>query len=39
MRHIIFTYKGKHYQSFKDWSFDRIEKVLERIGATYWEIG
>jgi len=39
MKHIIFTYKGKVYQAFKDWSFVRIERVLERLGATYWEIG
>ena len=39
MKHIIFTYKGKVYQSYKDWSFERIENVLERLGATYYEIG
>jgi hypothetical protein len=37
-RHVIFTYKGKTYQHFKRWDFDRIEKVLLRLGATYWEI-
>jgi len=39
MKHIIFTYKDKIYQSYKDWSFEHIEKVLTRLGATYWEIG
>jgi len=38
-RHIIFTYKGKVYQSFKTWDFERIERVLTRLGASYWEIG
>lgn len=37
-KHIIFTYKGKVYQNYKDWTFSRIEKVLGRLGATYWEI-
>jgi hypothetical protein len=37
-RHVIFTYKGKTYQHFKRWDFNRIEKVLLRLGATYWEI-
>lgn len=39
MNHIIFTFRGKVYQSYKNWGFDRIEKVLTRLGATYWEIG
>ncbi len=38
LTHLIFTYKGKTYSRFKDWSFDKCEQVLERIGATYWEI-
>jgi len=37
-RHIIFVYKGKVHQSFKSWDFNRCERVLERLGATYWEI-
>jgi hypothetical protein len=39
MKHIIYTYKGKVYQSYKAWSFYHIEEVLTRLGATYWEIG
>ena len=39
MLHIIYTYKGKVYQSFKYWTFEHAEKVLTRLGATYWEIG
>ena len=39
MKHIIFTYRGNVYQSYKDWSIDRIERVLYRIGATFWDIG
>lgn len=39
MKHIIFTYKNKVYQSYKNWAFDRIERVLTRLGASYWEIG
>lgn len=39
MKHIIFTYKGKFYQLYKDWDFDKIEKVMYRLGASYWEIG
>ena len=38
-RHLIYTYKGKVYQSFKKWTFAQCEKVLTRLGATYWEIG
>lgn len=38
-RHLIFTYKGKVYQAFKKWTFSQCERVLERLGATYWEIG
>jgi len=37
--HIMVTYKGKFYQYFKNWTFERIEKVLTRMGASYWEIG
>lgn len=37
--HIMYTYKGKFYQAHKNWSFERIELVLSRLGATYWEIG
>jgi hypothetical protein len=39
MKHIIYTYRNKVYQCYKDWDFERIEKVLERLGASYWEIG
>lgn len=39
LTHVMFTYKGEFHQSWKDWSFDRIERVLERLGASYWEIG
>jgi hypothetical protein len=39
MIHIIYTYKGTVYQSFKQWSIERAEKVLNKIGASYWEIG
>ena len=39
MIHIIYTYKGKVYQSFKSWNVQKIERVLTRLGATYWEIG
>jgi len=39
MKHIIYTYKGKVYESYKDWNFYHIEEVLKRLGASYWEIG
>ena len=39
IRHIIFTYKGKVYQAYKKWSFEKCEKILKRLGAKYWEIG
>ena len=39
MKHIIYTYKDKVYSAEKKWSFARAEKVLNRLGATYWEIG
>lgn len=39
MKHIIYTYKGKVYTSFKHWDFQRIERVLTRLGAEDWEIG
>lgn len=39
MIHIIYTYEGNVYQSFKSWDVQRIERVLTRLGATYWEIG
>lgn len=35
---MIFTFRGKVYQSFKDWDFQKCERVLQRLGATYWEI-
>jgi hypothetical protein len=37
--HIMYTHKGKFHQAFKKWSFAHAEVVLERLGATYWEIG
>jgi hypothetical protein len=39
MIHIIYTYKSKVYQANKNWTIDYAEKVLERLGASYWEIG
>jgi len=39
MKHILFTYNGTVYSRHKDWDFNRCERVLERLGATYWEIG
>lgn len=39
MKHIIYVYKGKVYQSSKDWDFKHIEAVLTRLGSEYWEIG
>jgi len=39
MKHIIYTYKGKVYESFKEWNVQKCESVLQRLGATYWEIG
>ena len=39
MIHIIYTYEGIVYQAYKFWDFDHAERVLERLGATYWEIG
>ena len=39
MIHIIYTYKGCVYLSEKDWTFERAELVLKRLGASYWEIG
>lgn len=38
-KHIIYTYKNEVHEAYKKWSFERIEKVLTRLGATYWEIG
>lgn len=38
-RHLIYTYKGMVYQAYKKWTFDHCEKVLKRLGASYWEIG
>lgn len=35
----MYTHKGKFHQAFKKWSFAHAEAVLERLGATYWEIG
>ena len=37
--HIMYTYKGQFYQAYKRWSFAQAERVLTRLGATYWEIG
>lgn len=37
-RHIIYTYKGEVYEAEKYWSIEHAEKVLNRLGATYWEI-
>ena len=37
-RHIIYTYKGEVYEAEKYWSIEHAEKVLSRLGATYWEI-
>ena len=37
--HIMFTYKGNFYSRFKKWDFARCERVLKRLGASYWEIG
>ena len=37
--HIIYTYKGKVYATFKNWTFEHAEDVLTRLGASYWEIG
>jgi hypothetical protein len=39
MKHIIYLYKDKVYQAEKNWSFQRIESVLKRLGSPYWEIG
>lgn len=39
MIHIIYTYKGKVYSVEKDWTFERAERALTRLGAEYWEIG
>ena len=39
MKHLIYTYKNKVYEANKNWSFKHCEEVLERLGATYWEIG
>jgi len=39
MMHLMFTHKGKFYSRFKPWTLARAERVLYRIGATYWEIG
>lgn len=33
LRHVMFTYKGKFKQANKNWSVERFEKVLKRIGA------
>jgi len=37
--HIIYSYKGKIYEAFKNWSFAHAEEVLKRLGADYWDIG
>ena len=39
VRHLIYTYKDKVYQSHKRWTFSHCEEVLTRLGASYWEIG
>jgi len=38
-KHIIFTLNGRVYSRMKDWSIERIEAVLNRLGSEYWEIG
>lgn len=38
MRHFIYSYNGEIYSRSKKWSFQRIEQVLTRLGADYWEI-
>jgi hypothetical protein len=38
-KHVIFIHKGKVYERMKMWTTERIEAVLKRLGATYWEIG
>lgn len=38
VRHIMYTYKGKVHHAWKDWSFNKVERVLTRMGASYWEI-
>jgi len=39
MIHIIYTYNGKVYDALKKWTLKHAEKVLKRLGASYWEIG
>ena len=39
MKHIIYVYKEEVFQCYKNWSFEKCEQVLSRLGATYWEIG
>ena len=39
MIHIIYIYKGKAYESYKEWSFEHAEEVMMRLNASYWEIG
>ena len=36
---ITYIYKGEMHLSYKDWEIKRIEMVLARLGATYWELG
>ena len=35
---ITYTYKGKVCVAKKDWTLAYAVKVLERLGATSWEI-
>lgn len=37
--HIIYTHKGEVKETHKNWTIVHAEKVLTRLGATYWEIG
>ena len=39
MIHVMYTYKNKFYQCYKGWDINRIESVLKRLGASYWELG
>lgn len=40
LAHIMFTDKfGKFHSVLKPWPFVKIEAILKRINATYWEIG
>jgi len=39
MLHIIYTYKGKVYEANKNWTVLQCERVLNRLGSSYWECG